>query len=64
MGDRVRLLAWLEEAGSVTLIEAASAMRESGEPVGAVLAMVLKRHVAIEWHEMPIGPETQVRLRR
>lgn len=64
LGDRVRLLAWLEEAGSVTLIEAASAMRESGEPVGAVLAMVLKRHVAIEWHEMPIGPETQVRLRR
>ena len=63
LGDRVRLLAYLEEASSITLIEAASAMRESSEPVGAVIALALKRVVSIEWHDAPIGPETQVRLR-
>ncbi|WP_157944606.1 hypothetical protein [Mangrovicella endophytica] len=64
LADRVRLLAWLEEVGSVTLIEAASAMRESTEPVGAVLALVLKRHVTLDWREMPVGPDTQIRPRR
>ena len=63
LADRVRLLAWLEEASPITLIEAASAMRESSEPVGAVIALALKRVVSIEWQDAPIGPETPVRLR-
>ena len=63
LGDRVRLLAWLEEMSPITLIEAASAMRESAEPVGAVIALALKRVVSIDWQESSIGPETQVRLR-
>lgn len=63
LGDRVRLLAYLEEMSPVTLIEAASAMRESPEPVGAVVALALKRVITLEWREAPIGPETQVRSR-
>ena len=63
LGDRVRLLAYLEELSPITLIEAASAMRESNEPVGAVIALALKRIVSIEWQDAPIGPETPVRLR-
>lgn len=64
LADRVRLLAWLEDAGSVPLIEAASAIRESSEPVGAVLALVLKRFVKMDWRQAPIGPESPVRSRR
>lgn len=63
LGDRVRLLAYLEEMSPITLIEAASAMRESPEPVGAVVALALKRVIKLEWREAPIGPETQVRPR-
>ena len=63
LGDRVRLLAYLEEMSPITLIEAASAMRESPEPIGAVVALALKRVIALEWRETPIGPETQVRSR-
>ncbi|GGD22238.1 hypothetical protein GCM10011335_26390 [Aureimonas glaciei] len=64
LGDRVRLLAWLDDVGSVPLIEAAAAMRGSGEPVGMVMALVLKRFVTIDWRKAPIGPETLVSLRR
>lgn len=63
LGDRVRLLAYLEEMSPITLVEAASAMRESSEPVGAVIALALRRIVRIEWEDAPIGPETAVRAR-
>ncbi|MER0240279.1 hypothetical protein [Fulvimarina sp. MAC8] len=63
LSDRVRLLAYLAEMSPITLIEAASAMRESPEPVGAVIALFLRRVVSIEWRDDPIGPETQVRPR-
>ena len=63
LSDRVRLLAYLAEMSPISLIEAASAMRESPEPVGAVIALALRRVVSIEWRDDPIGPETQVRIR-
>ena len=63
LSDRVRLLAYLAEMSPITLIEAATAMRESPEPVGAVIALFLRRVVSIEWRDDPIGPETQVRPR-
>ena len=63
LGDRVRLLAHLEETSPITLAEAASGMRESAEPVGAVVALALKRFVHLDWRDAPIGPETPVRPR-
>ncbi|ORE97745.1 hypothetical protein [Aurantimonas sp. 22II-16-19i] len=63
LGDRVRLLAYLAEMSPITLVEAASAMRESSEPVGAVIALALRRIVRIDWEDTPIGPETAVRSR-
>ncbi len=60
LGDRIRLLAYLEEAGTMTLVEAATAMRESHEPIGAVIALALQRIVKIAWRESRITPETQV----
>ncbi|TFF19854.1 hypothetical protein E3C22_19510 [Jiella endophytica] len=63
LGDRVRLLAYLAEMSPITLVEAASAMRESSEPVGAVIALALRRIVRIDWEDAQIGPETPVRAR-
>ena len=63
LGDRVRLLAHLEETSPITLAEAASGMRKSAEPVGAVVALALKRFVHLDWRDTPIGPETPVRPR-
>ena len=60
LGDRIRLQAYLEADGALTLVQAASAMRESNEPVGAVAALALQRVVRIEWKDARIGPETRV----
>ena len=60
LGDRICLLAYLDDAGAVTLVEAASAMRESSEPIGAIVALALQRIVRIEWRDTRICPETRV----
>lgn len=59
-GDRVRVLAALDEAGTLPLIEAASAARGAVDGVAAVLALACEGIVAIEL-EGPLGPETRVR---
>ena len=60
LGDRVRLLAGLDEAGSLAVAECLSAFRET-RPIAGLAALVLRRFVSIELDEAPIGPETQVR---
>ena len=64
LGDRIRLVAYLEDAGAATLIEAAAGMRESPEPIGAVIAMVLQRVIRIDWREQRLGPDSRVELVR
>ncbi|NDW05870.1 hypothetical protein [Jiella pacifica] len=64
LGDRIRLLAYLEDVGSATLVDAASGMRESPDPVGAVIALVLQRVVRIDWRERRLAPDSRVEIVR
>ncbi|MGP9820038.1 hypothetical protein ACTZWW_08485 [Salinarimonas sp. NSM] len=59
-GDRVRILAALDEAGTLPLIEAASAARGAVDGVAAVLALACEGLVAVDL-DAPLGPETPVR---
>lgn len=59
-GDRVRVLAALEEAGPLPLIEVASAVRASRDGVEAVLSLACEGLVAVAL-DAPLGPETPVR---
>lgn len=63
LGDRLRVLAALDERGSMTIAECMSAFREA-DPIGSLAALVLHRFVEIDLDEARIGPETQVRRRR
>jgi hypothetical protein len=60
LGDRVRLLAALDEMGTLTLAECLSAIREA-KPMASMAAMALHGFIEIEMDESPIGPETTVR---
>lgn len=59
LGDRVRLLAGLEEHGSLPVSECLSAFRET-PPIAGLASLVLQRIVEIDLDSL-IGPETQVR---
>ena len=62
LGDRVRLLAGLEEHGSLPVSECLSAFRET-PPIAGLASLVLRRIVEIDLDSL-IGPETQVRRYR
>lgn len=64
LGDRIRLIAYLEDVGATSIIDAASGMHESAEPIGAVIALVLQRIVRIDWREKRLGPDSRVELVR
>jgi hypothetical protein len=60
LGDRVRMLAALEENGSLPLSDCLSIVRET-QPVPAVASLVLQGLLEVELDDALIGPETQVR---
>ncbi|MBX5303165.1 hypothetical protein HJB93_28700 [Rhizobium sp. NLR12b] len=60
LGDRIRLLAALDDMGSLTVAECMSAVRE-GRPMPTVAALILQGFLEIDLDEALIGPETQVR---
>jgi hypothetical protein len=60
LGDRVRVLAALDENGSLALSELLGAIRET-QPVAALASMILRGFLEIELDDALIGPETQVR---
>lgn len=60
LGDRVRLLAALNEAGSLHLGSAVEIMRSSKDPVGAIASLVLQRFVRMDIDVAPIGPDTLI----
>ncbi|WP_160004766.1 hypothetical protein [Rhizobium sp. 18055] len=60
LGDRVRLLAALDEHGTLTVADSLSVFRE-GNPMAALASMVLNDFVEIELDDALIGPETTVR---
>jgi len=60
LGDRVRLLAALDEHGSMTVAECMRAFREA-PPIAGLSSLILHRFVEIDLDDSRIGPETQVR---
>jgi hypothetical protein len=63
LGDRVRLLAALDEVGSMTVAECLPAFKET-PPIAGFASLVLHRFIEVELDEARIGPETTVRRRR
>lgn len=57
--DRVRLLAALDEEGSVTLGECLAIFRNTSRPIAAVAALVLARIVDLEL-DTPLGSRSRV----
>ncbi|MDO3441808.1 hypothetical protein [Agrobacterium sp. V1] len=60
LGDRIRLLAALEEQGRLTLSECLQLVRE-GQPICTVANMILARFIEIDLDTALLGPETSVR---
>lgn len=60
LGDRVRLLACLDEHGSLPLSACAQVIRNSIDPVGTIAALALRRVLVIDLDDGPIGPQTRV----
>lgn len=60
LGDRIRLLAALEQEGSATIAECLSAFREIA-PMAGLSSLILNRYVAIDLDAEPIAPHTIVR---
>ncbi|WP_061937562.1 hypothetical protein [Aureimonas sp. AU22] len=59
LDDRVRLLAALDEEGSVTLADCLGILRHTSRPVAAVAALALARVVDLDLDE-PLGSRTRV----
>lgn len=59
LDDRVRLLAVLDEEGSITLGECLSVFRHTSRPIVAVASLALARVVDIDL-DMPLGARTRV----
>lgn len=60
LGDRVRLLAALDENGSLSFADCLRVLRET-QPVAALASLILQGLVEIELDDALIGPETMVR---
>ncbi|MDP9762088.1 MULTISPECIES: hypothetical protein [Agrobacterium] len=60
LGDRIRLLAALDDMGSLTVAECMSAVRE-GRPMPTLASLILQGFLEIDLDDALISPETQVR---
>ena len=63
LDDRVRLMAALDENGSLTVAECMPAFRAI-PPMAGLASLILSRFVTIDLDHAPIGPETNVRRLR
>jgi hypothetical protein len=64
LGDRVRLLAFLDEHGPAPLATCMSVLGNMRDPVGAIASLALRLFVEIELDQAPLGPDSIVsRLR-
>ena len=60
LNDRIRLLAAIDDAGSLTVADSFNLFRET-PPMTGVAWMVLHRFISVDLDEAPIGPETTIR---
>ena len=62
LGDRIRILAALEDLGSLSVAECMSAFQET-RAIAGLAKLILEREVEIDF-DIAISPETQVRRKR
>lgn len=60
LGDRLRVLAALDEHGSLPLIDCLKAFVES-RPVPGIASLILHGYLEVDLDDAPLGPESQVR---
>ncbi|MBB2715654.1 UNVERIFIED_ORG: hypothetical protein GGD48_000869 [Rhizobium etli] len=60
LGDRLRLLAALDEHGSLAMGECLKAFQET-RPVAGLASLILQQYVEVDFDAGPFGPETSVR---
>lgn len=60
LGDRIRLLAALEEMGSLTIAECLSAIQE-GRPMPTLASLILQGFLEVDLDDALLTPESQVR---
>lgn len=60
LGDRIRLLAGLEEMGSLTIAECLSAIQE-GRPMPTLASLILQGFLEVDLDDALLTPESQVR---
>ncbi|MGT2442959.1 hypothetical protein ACU4I5_10220 [Ensifer adhaerens] len=63
LGDRIRILAGLDEMGSLSLTECLATVRE-GRPMGSVAHMILRGLIEVDLDDQLLGPDTVVRRAR
>lgn len=64
LGDRVKLLAFLDEHGPAPLATCMSVLQNLRDPVGSIASLALRMFVEIELDHAPLGPDSMVsRLR-
>lgn len=60
LGDRIRLLAFLDERGPAPLATCMSVLANNRDPVGAIASLALRRFVEMDIDDMLLGPDTIV----
>jgi hypothetical protein len=60
LGDRIRVLAALDELGSLSLAECLTAVRE-GRAMQTIASMILHGHIEVDLDDSLLGPDTIVR---
>ncbi|MGW9232833.1 hypothetical protein ACWGPT_18400 [Pseudorhizobium sp. NPDC055634] len=60
LNDRIRLLAALDETGSLTIAETLNLFQET-RPMAAISWMILHRFISADLDAAPLGPETAIR---
>lgn len=63
LGDRIRILAGLDEMGSMSLAECLAAVRE-GAPMRSIASLILRGQLEVDLDEQLLGPDTVVRRAR
>ncbi|PSH65297.1 hypothetical protein [Phyllobacterium sophorae] len=61
LGDKVRLLAFLEEHGSMPIVSCLPLLQHCRDPIGVIARLCLDQALHIALDDEAIGPETRVR---
>lgn len=60
LGDRVRLLALMDEYGPMPLANCMQVVRTGADPIAVIAALVLRRFLELDLDEARIGPDTRL----